>query len=91
MERCVQMITDKDFTPDLRRLAEETGQKTQVLILHGDSDRGMPYEASSKIVAEILGHKAHARLYERAGHGLYLTHQERVMGDILGFVKRIQE
>jgi non-heme chloroperoxidase len=90
MERCVQIITDKDFTQDLRRLAEEARDKVKVLILHGDSDHGMPYEASSKIVADILGHKADSRIYEKAAHGLYLTHQERVLKDILGFVVTIQ-
>jgi non-heme chloroperoxidase len=91
MERCVQIITDKDFTQDLRRLAEEVGEKVKVLILHGDCDHGMPYEASGKIVANILGHKADTKLYEKAAHGLYLTHQERVLKDILGFVTMIQE
>jgi non-heme chloroperoxidase len=91
IERCVQIITDKDFTQDLRRLAEEAGEKIKVLILHGDCDHGMPYDASSKIVADILGHTADARIYEKAAHGLYLTHQEKVLQDILGFVTVIQE
>jgi non-heme chloroperoxidase len=91
MERCVQIITDKDFTQDLRRLAQEAREIVKVLILHGDSDHGMPYEASGKIVANILEHKAETKLYEKAAHGLYLTHQERVLKDILGFLTMIQE
>lgn len=91
MERCVQIITHKDFTQDLKSFAQEAGEKAKVLILHGDSDYGMPYEASGKIVADILGSNAEARIYEKAAHGLYLTHQERVLKDILEFVTAIPE
>ena len=91
MERCVQIITHKDFTQDLEMLADEAEGKVKVLILHGDSDDGMPYEASGKIVAGILGRTADTRIYEKAAHGLYLTHRERVLKDILEFVKAIPE
>ena len=91
MERCVQIITHKDFTQDLKMLADEAEGKVKVLILHGDSDYGMPYEASGKIVAGILGRTADTRIYEKAAHGLYLTHRERVLKDILEFVKAIPE
>lgn len=89
MERCVQITTENDFTEELRKLAQEAGEKVKVLIIHGDCDQGMPYEASGKILANILGHNADVRLYDKAAHGLYLTHQERVLKDILGFVSTI--
>lgn len=57
-ERCVQIISSKDYTADLKRLAGAEGGDTKVLILHGDSDKGMPYEASGKVVADILGSRA---------------------------------
>lgn len=91
MERCVQIITHKDFTQDLKRLANEAGERAKALILHGDSDYGMPYEASGRIVADILGSIADTRIYEKAAHGLYLTHHERVLKDILGFVAAMPE
>jgi pimeloyl-ACP methyl ester carboxylesterase len=90
-ERCVQMISSKDYTADLKRLAGAEGGDTKVLILHGDSDKGMPYEASGKIVADILGSRADTKIYEKAAHGLYVTHQERVLKDVLDFVRMIQK
>jgi pimeloyl-ACP methyl ester carboxylesterase len=59
------------------------------MILHGDSDTGMPFEASSKIIAEMVP-GTDVRLYEKAGHGLYVTHAERVLEDIVGFVKKVE-
>ena len=91
MERCVQIITSKDFTDSLQRLAGAEGGDVKALILHGDSDKGMPYDASGKIVADILRDRADAKLYEKAAHGLYLTHQECVLKDILGFVKMVHK
>jgi len=38
MERCIQIITEKDFTKDLKELGEHVG--LQMLIVHGDSDQG---------------------------------------------------
>jgi pimeloyl-ACP methyl ester carboxylesterase len=85
MERCVQIITSLDFTERLKVLAG-----TPLLILQGDSDQGMPYEAGTKLIEGLLPH-ARVSMYERAGHGLYLTHAERVIGEILDFVKSVRQ
>ena len=90
-ERCVQMMSSKDYTADLKRLAGAEGGDTKVLILHGDSDKSAPYEASGKIVADILGSRADTKIYEKAAHGLYVTHQESVLKDVLDFVRMIQK
>lgn len=45
----------------------------------------MPYEASSKIVKEIVP-GAEVKVYEKAAHGLYLTHRKQVVEDVLKFV-----
>ena len=90
MERCVQIITEKDFTADIERLAKDNGN-VKILILHGDSDNGMPYEASATILKEMLGDKAYVRIYEKAAHGLYLTHHERVLQDVLDFVRTVSQ
>jgi pimeloyl-ACP methyl ester carboxylesterase len=85
MERCVQIITSLDFTERLKVLAG-----TPLLILQGDSDQGMPYEAGTKLIEGLLPH-ARVSMYERAGHGLYLTHAGRVVGEILDFVKSVRQ
>ncbi len=88
MERCVQIITERDVTDDIKRFAEDGGD-VKILILHGDSDNGMPFEASANILKGILGDRADVRVYEKAAHGLYLTHQDKVMQDVLEFVNII--
>ena len=88
LERTSQINTAQDFTSQLKKMAG-AGRGFKVLLLHGDSDQGMPIEASSRIVREILGEGAELRVYEKAAHGLYLTHQDKVMEDIVEFVRRV--
>ena len=38
IERCVQIMTHKDFTADLTKLGCE--KSVQILLLHGDRDQG---------------------------------------------------
>lgn len=80
IERCVQIITSFDFTDKLKAWS-----RMPLLILQGDSDQGMPYEAGAKLI-EAMVPNTRVRLYEKAGHGLYLTHADKVIGDLLGFV-----
>ena len=96
VERCIGIITSKDFTRDLRAL-----QDRKVLILHGDHDQGthdldwlccgctdesgMPAEASAHLIPQYVKH-AKVKVYENAAHGLYLTHAKEVISDVLGFV-----
>lgn len=91
VERCVQIITSTNFAEHLERLAGAEGGDIKVLVVHGDSDHSMPYETSGKVVTDILEGKANAVIYEKAAHGLYLTHQERLLKDILGFTRMVQE
>ena len=41
VQRCVEIITSRDFTENLRGIAGEVGEKVGMLILHGDSDQSM--------------------------------------------------
>jgi non-heme chloroperoxidase len=85
MERCVQIITSYDFTERLKALAGKP-----LLVLQGDSDNGMPYEAGTRWIEGLIPN-ARVRMYEKAGHGLYLTHAEKVIEDIVGFVKGLDK
>lgn len=42
IERCVQIITEKDFTHELKELGKEEGEggKKKMLVLHGEEDQG---------------------------------------------------
>ncbi len=83
MERCVQIIASSDFTEKLRAMA---GVGKSLLVLQGDSDQGMPYEAGTKLIQALVP-DSRVSMYEKAGHGLYLTHTPKVIDEILGFVK----
>jgi hypothetical protein len=48
----------------------------------------MPYEASSKIIKELVP-GAEVKVYQKAAHGLYLTHKDQVLKDVLEFVDKV--
>ena len=81
LERCVQIMTSYDFTERLRALAG-----TPLLVLQGDSDQSMPYEAGVSLI-EGLVPNTRVSMYEKGAHGIYLTHAQKVIEDILGFIK----
>jgi pimeloyl-ACP methyl ester carboxylesterase len=88
--------------------AADEKEKLPVLILHGDSDSGMPVEASSILIHKVLPW-SQLKVYEKAGHGqyselghqfgssnsltanpgLYLTHAQQVLDDMLAFFEPI--
>jgi pimeloyl-ACP methyl ester carboxylesterase len=101
LERCVQIIADRDFTEDLKRL---DGENVKLLVIHGDNDQskspfrpgrlfldltkcsaGNPAEATAHLIQQLAS-KAEVKIYEKAAHGMYLTHAEKVLEDILTFV-----
>ncbi|KAK4452718.1 Alpha/Beta hydrolase protein [Podospora aff. communis PSN243] len=59
-----------------------------VLVLHGAEDAGMPVEVSGGVIKEMVGW-AELRVYEGAGHGLYQTHVEMVVRDVLEFMEGV--
>ncbi|KAK3301723.1 Alpha/Beta hydrolase protein [Chaetomium strumarium] len=86
-------ILQRPMVAELKRLADEEGgankpDRIPVLILHGDSDSGMPLEASAAVVHEMLPW-SELKVYEKAGHGLYLTHAQQVLDDLLAFLSPI--
>ena len=49
-------------------IKELAGSEVPVLILHGDSDQGMPMEASALVIKEMVP-RVDLRIYEKGGHG----------------------
>ena len=76
---------NRDFTSNVKRMGEQGGTGVRLLLIHGDSDSGMPYEASAGVVKELVPW-AVVKLYEKCGHGPNETHAERLLQDILDFV-----
>ena len=88
--RTVQIITGRDFTEDLREFGKQGDRGVPLLVLHGDRDAGMPYEASARIVRELVP-RAEVKVYEKAAHGLCVTHAQRVVGDVVDFVRALEK
>ncbi|KAG5297713.1 alpha/beta hydrolase [Histoplasma ohiense] len=84
IERCIQIITGVDFTDRLRKLGAETD--IPIMCVHGDQDLGCPIEATSQIIKEIIPRTV-VRKYESGAHGLYITHGEQLVQDILAFIE----
>ncbi|EXJ65738.1 uncharacterized protein A1O5_11266 [Cladophialophora psammophila CBS 110553] len=82
IESCIQVITNRDFTDDLKKLG---GKDVKVLVIHGDNDQSNPAEATANLIPNLAKH-AQIKIYEKAAHGMYLTHADQVAEDILAFV-----
>ncbi|KAL2131975.1 hypothetical protein VTI74DRAFT_4376 [Chaetomium olivicolor] len=86
------IICQKQTAAELKKFAEEAAadekSKLPILILHGDSDSGMPLECSAALLHEILPW-SELKVYKNGGHGIYLTHLQQVMDDLLGFLEPI--
>ena len=67
VERTAALICQKPMVGPLRALADEE-ERLPILMLHGDSDAGMPLESSSAVVKTMLPW-SELKVYEKAGHG----------------------
>ena len=68
-----------DFRADTRSVDVPT------LIIHGDSDVMVPFEVSSRRLAEEIPHNE-LKVYENASHGLFVSHKDRINADLLAFL-----
>jgi non-heme chloroperoxidase len=68
-----------DFRSDLSRIDVPT------LVVHGDSDRIVPFEASGKRTAALI-EGSRLVVFEDAPHGLGWTHADRLNSELLRFV-----
>ncbi|KAH0841354.1 hypothetical protein AYO21_04949 [Fonsecaea monophora] len=82
IESCVQIITDRDFTDDLKKL---DSKDIRVLVIHGDNDQSNSAEATANLIPNLVS-QAQVKIYDKAAHGMYLTHANQVTDDILSFV-----
>jgi non-heme chloroperoxidase len=76
--QCIMAFGHTDFRDDVRAVTVPT------LIIHGDSDKIVPFEASGEVVSKMLP-DAVLKVYEGAPHGLFYTHREQLNADLVAF------
>ena len=77
---CVVAFAGTDFRPDLAAF------KVPTLLIHGTADQIVPIEISSRVAAQgIAGSKLIE--YDGAPHGLFATHRDRLIKDLLAFLQ----
>lgn len=77
---CANSFATTDFRPDLSSIHVPT------LIIHGTEDKTVPIDASSRAAAKAIPNSTLLE-YEGAPHGLFATHRERLIEDLLAFLK----
>ncbi|MGL3198380.1 MULTISPECIES: alpha/beta fold hydrolase [Curtobacterium] len=77
----IKAFSETDQTEDLRAIT------VPVLVLQGDDDQVVPYQAASVKQAELL-QDATLKIYEGYPHGLLTTHADILNRDILEFIQQ---
>ncbi|RMV98963.1 Arylesterase [Pseudomonas caricapapayae] len=77
---CVTAFSATDFRADMAKIDVPT------LVIHGDGDQVVPFEASGKRAAELIK-GAELKVYPGAPHGFAVTHAETLNKDLLTFVQ----
>ncbi len=76
---CNVAVTETDFRGELVRIDRPA------LIIHGTADQSAPIDITGRPTAKLIP-GSELKVYEGAPHGLFLTHIERLNGDLLQFV-----
>ncbi|MCD0471705.1 alpha/beta fold hydrolase [Flavobacterium sp. JAS] len=77
--KCAESFSFTDFRTDLDSI------KVPTLIIHGDDDKIVPIELTSKKAAKAIRENTYI-VYEGAPHGLFYTHREKLNNDLLDFL-----
>jgi pimeloyl-ACP methyl ester carboxylesterase len=77
---CAGTFATTDFRPDLAAFS-----KVPTLIIHGTSDQTVPIDATGRAAASAIP-QAKLIEYDGAPHGLFATHKDRLMNDLLAFL-----
>jgi len=83
--RATGAVQETAVTVDVAR--ELAGLDLPVLVLHGTHDVSAPLEMTGRRAAEIAP-DATLKVYENAGHGLFITHADQLTADLREFMKR---
>lgn len=77
---CAKSFSETDFRDDLAQI------QVPALIIHGDSDKTVPIEASGERTANALPNAQYI-VYDGAPHGLFITEKDRLTADLIAFVQ----
>lgn len=78
---CISAFAKTDFRDDLKKI------DVPVLVIHGDSDQIVPFEASGKRTHEAVENSELA-VMEGGPHGINVTHADKFNDALLGFLKK---
>ncbi|MEU0744674.1 alpha/beta hydrolase [Streptomyces sp. NPDC006134] len=78
----VEVVRTGYYT-DLRE--EAAALRVPALIIHGDADASAPVELCGRRLAKLVPDNVYKE-YPGAGHGVFLTHAERINQDLLDFI-----
>ena len=78
---CATAFSSTDFRADLQTV------KVPTLVIHGDQDATVPFEASGERTAKMIPH-AELKVYKGAPHGLFFTDKDQLTADLLAFAGR---
>ena len=78
---CATAFASTDFRPDLASF------KVPTLIIHGTADQTVPIAATARIAARAIAGSTLIE-YEGAPHGVFASHKERLIADVLAFLTR---
>ena len=79
---CAAAFATTDFRPDLPYF------KVPTLIIHGTSDKTVKIDATARMAAAAIPSSTLLE-YEGAAHGLFASHKQRFIEDVLNFVKSV--
>lgn len=77
---CAKAFATTDFRPDLGAFNVPT------LIIHGTEDKTVPIDAAGRAAAAGISQSTLIE-YEGAPHGLFATHRQRFIDDVLAFLR----
>jgi len=77
---CIKQFSETDFSEDLKKMTIPT------LVVHGNDDQIVPIDTTARRAVELLP-QARLSVYEGAGHGLPLTHKDRLNEELLAFLR----
>jgi len=77
---CVKQFSETEFSDDLKKMTIPT------LVIHGDDDQIVPLATTARRAVELLP-QGRLSVYEGAGHGLPITHKEKLNAELLAFLR----
>lgn len=78
---CAKAFATTDFRGDMSSF------KVPTLVIHGTGDKTVPIDPTGRVSAKAIS-QASLIEYDGAPHGLFASHKEQLVADLLAFLKR---